>query len=572
MALSSAFDISNEELRDLFGSSDEEEEFLGFEEHEIPIRNRIEDSSSSESEDEASDSESDEFWQDCVDGFDHRGSLPSFTATPGFKTEVPEFAEPLEYFQLFVGDDLLSHIVEETNRYADQHIANSADPSPSSRVTRWKPVNVDELKVFIALIFSMGLVQKISIQDYWSQDEVLLTPFQTKLMKRDYFLLLLKFLHFNDNRHFVPRGSPGYDPLFKIRPVYDMIINSFYDAYQPKQHLSLDESTIGWRGNLHYRVYNPTKSNKFHIKAYVVTEATSGYVVQYQLYTGKSEHSDKGATYDVVWSLMHKFFNLGYKVYMDNYYSGVELFQDLLAQGTMAAGTIRRSRKGLPKERLATKLGKGESLAMYKGDLLVHMWRDKRDVCMLSTFHLPTMLDSGKVNRVTGAPVVKPSTVLDYNMHMGGVDRSDQLMQYFAFTRKTLKAYKKVFFHLLHLCEVQAYILYKKNTDRPMLHRKFCAQLIKGLITSVDISNVSVPGKRGRTSLDAENISRLTGRHFPIPIPPNEGAKRINPTRKCKVCHKAGVRKETRYMCSDCNCTPLCVHPCFEKYHCLKFY
>jgi len=44
-----------------------------------------------------------------------------------------------------------------------------------------------------------------------------------------------------------------------------------------------------------------------------------------------------------------------------------------------------------------------------------------------------------------GDQVVKPACVLDYNQHMGGVDRSDQIAKYYTFTRKTNKWWLKLF-------------------------------------------------------------------------------------------------------------------------------
>jgi len=76
--------------------------------------------------------------------------------------------------------------------------------------------------------------------------------------------------------------------------------------------------------------------------------------------------------------------------------------------------------------------------------------------------------------------------------------------------------------------------------------------------------------RRGRPSHDLGNPLRLTERHFPKILAPNDG--KANPTSKCKVCcsntDKDGkkTRKETRYYCTDCH-VALCVTPCFELYH-----
>jgi hypothetical protein len=74
----------------------------------------------------------------------------------------------------------------------------------------------------------------------------------------------------------------------------------------PHQNISLDEGMIPWRGNLSYRVYSPDKPVKYGIKAYMVSDSSSGYVSKFKLYTGKSltGPSFNGATYDLVMDMI----------------------------------------------------------------------------------------------------------------------------------------------------------------------------------------------------------------------------------------------------------------------------
>ena len=129
----------------------------------------------------------------------------------------------------------------------------------------------------------MGLIQHHTLQDYWATDEILSTPFFATVMKRNCFLLLLSFLHFNNNEHYVKHGQDGYDPLYKLGPVYKNI-TSFFENYYPTQNIALDEGLVPWRVNLHFRVYNPNKPHKFGMKSYQLCDET-GYCTQYELYT-----------------------------------------------------------------------------------------------------------------------------------------------------------------------------------------------------------------------------------------------------------------------------------------------
>ena len=93
----------------------------------------------------------------------------------------------------------------------------------------------------------------------------------------------------------------------------------------------------------------------------------------------------------VVMDLMEKFLVKGFVLFMDNYYSSVPLLQELISRGTLACGTIRSNRKGLPKDvtnpgSVEVKcLNRGESLYRQKGAIACLRWKDRKMAYMLST-------------------------------------------------------------------------------------------------------------------------------------------------------------------------------------------
>ena len=50
------------------------------------------------------------------------------------------------------------------------------------------------------------------------------------------------------------------------------------------------------------------------------------------------------------------------------------------------------------------------------------LWKDKKDVALLSTIHNPAMQDA----ETRHGTVKKPKVVCEYNRTMGGVDKVDQ--------------------------------------------------------------------------------------------------------------------------------------------------
>ena len=66
-------------------------------------------------------------------------------------------------------------------------------------------------------------------------------------MSRDRFLLLLRFLHFNDNDLY-DANDPNRDRLHKIRPVVDLLKATCPAVYRPGRDLCVDESLVLFKG------------------------------------------------------------------------------------------------------------------------------------------------------------------------------------------------------------------------------------------------------------------------------------------------------------------------------------
>ena len=81
-----------------------------------------------------------------------------FTGTPGPSSEAAELqsAEPADFVSLFMTDELLEKILYNTNRHAQRTIVASEPLSPHSRLRRWQPVDLLELKNFLGLLLLTG--------------------------------------------------------------------------------------------------------------------------------------------------------------------------------------------------------------------------------------------------------------------------------------------------------------------------------------------------------------------------------------------------------------------------------
>jgi hypothetical protein len=127
------------------------------------------------------------------------------------------------------------------------------------------------------------------------------------------------------------------------------------------------------------------------------------------------------------------------------------------------------NRKELPKQAFSRKLKKGKKISYQWGHLLAFKWKDVCHVLSLTTAHEDVLVEAPSSR---GAHCkIKPVAVLDYNKYQTGADRSDQMLFYNSFARKTIKWWKKLFFHLFNLVMGKAHILHNKSGKKS--HWKF---------------------------------------------------------------------------------------------------
>ena len=367
----------------------------------------------------------------------------------------------------------------------------------------------------------MGLVKKDLVRDYWVIDSILSTPFPASVMSRNEFMNIFKFLHCHDSESYVPRGQPGHDPRQKLGDFYISVTERFGQLYTPNEQIAVDEGSIPFKGRVAFKCLNPNKPDKYHMKTFKVCDSKNGYCHTLKLYVGDEglDVSPFGKTHDLVMTLMAPFANQGYSVYMDNFYTSPYLFYNLGKLGITATGTSRQ-RKGYPKDFYGTKLNlkeKGGSVHyVYNTEMMAMRIVDRKIVTFLSTEHNSTLVNTGKVDRETKEVILKPDVMHSYNQFMGGVDLNDQLAKYSAFNHRSCKCWKKVFFRLLNLAMVNAYVLYREwqksmGKDIKNLRQvKFCHNIIKGLINEKLARKVS-----GRKSV--EHLC-LIEPHFPSPL------------------------------------------------------
>lgn len=147
----------------------------------------------------------------------------------------------------------------------------------------------------------------------------------------------------------------------------------------------------------------------------------------------------------------------------------------LTKEGIYCLGTIQRNRLGksckLPekKEILKSDVPRGtyhENVASFDGiDFSATSWKDNKQVLLLSTYvgaEPAETITRYEKKLKTNVQVSCPRVIKEYNAHMGGVDLMDSFIGRYRIRIKSRKWTTRLFYHLLDMTVINAWVLYKK--------------------------------------------------------------------------------------------------------------
>ncbi|PNF35735.1 hypothetical protein B7P43_G16134 [Cryptotermes secundus] len=456
---------------------------------------------------------------------------------------VNKDSTPFCVFMLYSG--IIRLLVDETNRCYHQYLDTLQDePSLQPEVTD------SEMFQFLGIIIQMGHDIRDRLKDYWSTAEQFATRFYSNTMKCDRFLHILCFLHFADNTK-TDRNADSYDRLWKIRTIFDTLSDTYGKYYNPSEHLDVDEIIVKFKGRVVFRQYIPKKHKRVGIKIFKICDA-AGYTYDMKVYLGKDRtraDQDVTATHAAVMDLCRRIEGVGHKLYMDNFFSSPDLFDELMTKDITCCGKVRPNQKGLPDDfrQRQFRLKKGDIRVRVRRNLTALVWKDKRDVYMLTNMHcLPA---EGSFCDEHGN-AIKPAIVVDYNTRMGYVDKADRMANSYSISRRTWKWTNKLFFHLLDLTILNSFILLSPCGVK-LSHREFRLALVHNMLEHAARGPPCPQRFMGRSAVSSA-ISRLeeaTRHHWPT-----SSNKRL----RCRVCFSRGKRSCIQTRCTKCDVS-LCI-------------
>lgn len=235
-----------------------------------------------------------------------------------------------EIYSLFFSDEMLSHIVEQTNLYARR----------DKNMQTFKVDDV-EMRKFIGLLIMSGYHHLPSENDYWSTADDMEAPIFAKTMSRDNFRRIKRFLHIADNNKLLPTK------VAKVLPLIDKLRANCQQFGVFHQFLSIDESMVPYGGLHSAKQYIKGKPVKFGYKLWMLC-SSDGFPYNFDIYCGKDGKRTTPLGSHVVNTMLSPVSNKAqHVVFFDNFFTSHTLLTNLAAEGIRACGTVRENEQAV---------------------------------------------------------------------------------------------------------------------------------------------------------------------------------------------------------------------------------
>lgn len=483
-----------------------------------------------------------------------------------------DLSTPLEYFQRMIDREMLEVLVQQTNIYSFQKNGTVVNTS------------VKELEMLMGMFLKMGIVSMPGNRCYWETETRY--PPVADTMSRNRFQLLLTMLHFVDNSN-IPEDIQKRDKLWKIRPWLDMFRKNCLSII-PEEQNSIDEMMVPFHGKFSsIKQYMRGKPHPWGFKIWART-GISGILCDFSVYQGSTggrrANSELGVAGDVVLKLASTLpTNENYKIYADNFFSGIAVILKLKAMGIHYVGTVRANRLPncrLREEKDLKKDGRGayDSRVEQTDNLVAVRWFDNRAVNLVSSFIGVEPIENVQrwdKARKEHIEVARPAIVGSYNKFMGGIDLLDALCAGYRYRMKSRRWYIYLFWHMVTLASINAWLLYRRNFKALQLPKKqfLKRRRFQAIVASSLIMINTIPSKkRGRPvstdGVDCPAKPRKVSRGPPTDVRYDQTGHwpiKIEKRGRCANC----TTGFTNISCEKCE-VRLCFNDqnnCLKKYH-----
>lgn len=366
-------------------------------------------------------------------------------------------------FSCLVNTEILEHIRDCTVSEARRVLQDDS----------WE-LSMHELKAFIALLYLRGATRgrNQELSSFWSAEWG--NPIFKETISRNRFQTIMRFLRFDQKDTRPQRLEENKFAL--ANEMWDGFVSNSILCYKPGADITIDEQLLATKARCPFTQYMGNKPDKFGIKLWVAADVGSKYMLNSAPYLGKKEtrSGDLLLGESVVLKLAQPFIGKGRNISTDNFFTSLKLARILLAKTTSLVGTVNKKKRELPScVNKTMPLFETKVFKNAQATLTIYQCKRKKNVCILSTAHSAAGSFSG--------PKAKPEPVVYYNQTKVGVDVLDQMVKMYSVKAATRRWPVVVFYNMLDMAAVNAWVLYKKCLGLKTPRRDFILELVNQL-------------------------------------------------------------------------------------------
>lgn len=437
-------------------------------------------------------------------------------------------------FSLIINQYIIEHIRECTKTEAFRVLG-----------TKWD-LSTGKLHAFIGLLYARGAygAKNIDISLLWNKKWG--PAFFSNTMSRNNFTEIMRFIRFDNKTERSQRLET--DKFALISEVWCKFIENSQKCYKPGPYITIAEQFFPTKVRCRFTQYMPNKPDKFGIKFWLASDVSSKYTINGFPHLGKDERIEPSVPLEefVTMKLVEPYTGCGRNITMDNFFTSVSLVTKLLAKKTTVVGRIRTNRRELPKlakvkydnmTRFATKL-----YCSIDCTLTIYKAKPNRKVLILSSMHHSVEVEENDT-RI-------PETIRFYNSTKIGVNGTNRMTRNYTVKSKCRRWPLQVFFNILDLAALNAWILYKETTAEEISRQEFLFQLAEEL--AVEYQKELQIGKEDQAK-QVINISTGSCGRKSCQIRYCKDNKTTKTCLKCKkyACGKCTIEKVICKKCSE---------------------
>lgn len=254
-----------------------------------------------------------------------------------------------EAFDLFFDDKIIETILVHTNQEIAKQKINYV---PGTSYV--KDIDILELKAYIGLLFLTAV----------KKDNTVSSPFlwgtcgsevYSAIMSNECLKFFTNCLCFDECMTRDIRKA--LDEFAPIRDIWDKFMKNCSDMYCPSVNCTIDEQLVGFRGRCKFRIYIPSKPDKYGLKLVLLCNSYNRYVVPGMPYLGKvTPNGNSPLAEYLVENLTKPVHGMNINITSDNWFTPVPLANKMLTKHKLTmVGTMCKNKVEIPQDTLLTK-------------------------------------------------------------------------------------------------------------------------------------------------------------------------------------------------------------------------